>query len=360
MIRVAAIVAKRDGCTWWRVTCPYNAARAAGYPAFYGTPDDPATAGLAMSCDAIVYPRQGWQEARTAFEVRDTLHAEGKLLWGEYDDDVWITRHEQKSPEEMGVADSNLDPAEARENLAAFDGCTVTNERLRTTIHSFLPDMPVEVVPNAIPLGYWKTAIPDRVAARHPELAGHVTVGWAGGDRHDADVEDMARAWSIVAERTAAHFVILGHQPPVLVNAVPRDRLHQIGWLPLEPDDSGRPVYPVGVAQIDVACCSVAPTRFNLAKTPIKFYEATAAGAASVVSRTLYGPVVQDGRTGWIANGVDEWAGAIERLVKRRGERDAMVRRATRVVRERHSMESNWMRWPEAWARLHAAGVRNG
>ena len=353
---LSIIGGERDACAWWRVVSPANMLQRGGYPAFYAWHDEPGMEQLAERARVIVYPRQSWG-GDGAREVVEHAHANGRLVFGEYDDDVFMARHEQKSHEELGKG--HIPQATSEESIAAvraLDGVTVSSPRLATVLDAVAPETPVVVVPNLIDLDYWRRALPDREAVRHPEARGVVTVGWFGGDRYDADIMPLARAWSEVAKRTRAHFVIMGHQPVPLVESVPRDRLHQIAWMPLELDNPETPPYPVGIAQMDIVCANVAPTRFNAAKTPIKWIEATASGAAVVASSWLYGRAIDDGRTGLIADSADEWARALIRLVDAKHRRQALQRAAWREVVDRHALQSpdgrGVERWPRAWAEL--------
>lgn len=343
-----------NACTWWRIVAPFNALRARGYPAWYGRADDPATIKHAQQSRVMIYPRQIWQDLEVGRRSFEAAHESGQLVFAEYDDDMWVARREQKPQSDLTHGEQeDFSLEQSRASIQLYDGVVVTTERLRTTIHSFAPDLPVEVVPNAIDLGYWRTVLPDRRAVRHPELRAGLTIGWAGGDRYDRDLEPLAEAWAELARRhKRLRFVVMGHQPAVLCNAVPEDRLHQIQWMPIEPGGD-TPPYPVGLAQIDISCCSVAPTRFNAAKTPIKAMEATASGSTVVASQWLYGRIIEDGRNGLIAeHDAGSWLAQLERVVKSHKLRRALRRAAERDLVEQWSLEANLWRWPAAWAEL--------
>jgi len=143
----------------------------------------------------------------------------------------------------------------------------------------------------------------------------------------------------------------------VIKAAVPPERLEVLPWLPVVPRD-GLPFYGVGLLCIDIACCSVAETAFNAAKTPIKVYEATAAGAAVVASTWLYGRTVEHGDDGLIADTADEWEAALLRLIDDEGERRRMQAAMYAKVEDRFSLERNWWRFPAAWAALAEAARR--
>jgi glycosyltransferase involved in cell wall biosynthesis len=101
---------------------------------------------------------------------------------------------------------------------------------------------------------------------------------------------------------------------------------------------------------VDIACCSVAPLVFNTAKTPIKWYEFTMAGAACVVSPTLYGREVVDGETALVAETPQEWASSIGRLIEDETLRRSIRRAARKTIVTEHSLQNNWQHWLIAWA----------
>jgi len=137
-------------------------------------------------------------------------------------------------------------------------------------------------------------------------------------------------------------FVVQGFLPEVLVDAVPAERLEQIPWLSLAE-------YPRAMRNVDIACCSVANNHFNRCKTPIKLWEFTLAGAVSVVSPTLYGPVITPGEDALMAETAAEWQSALLRLVDDGTLRRQLWRAQRRRVAREHTLSTNYQRWPLAW-----------
>jgi hypothetical protein len=80
--------------------------------------------------------------------------------------------------------------------LGACDGATVTTEPLAEVVRT-LHRPPVIVCPNAIDVDWFKGATgPGR------SWADHLTIGWAGWRRPDADLAPMAEAWARIAGAT--------------------------------------------------------------------------------------------------------------------------------------------------------------
>ncbi len=346
-----------EGCTAWRVWSPLRhlapIMRAAW--AYNDEADAAALADNMITYDMLVYQRLGWDNLDDARMYMDTWRRAGKVTIQECDDDMWLARDEQKSHAEMGLDVPERTNAQNQDSTRLYDGVLVSTERLRSVVASFAPDLPCQVVGNYIDVDLWREwlAMYDRL----PQFKNVVTVGWAGGNRHSADLAVMAEAWLRLAQaRPDVHFIVQGYLDPVIRSAVPADRLHVLEWLPIRPTET-KPFYGVGLKNVDVMCCSVADTLFNAAKTPIKWMEATLAGAACVVSAPLYGPVVEHGRTGYIATTADEWYTHLEKLTRKPRLRSRINAAARQRINERHAMATNVWRWPAAWAELYAAAM---
>lgn len=354
---VLALVGDITGPTLWRVFFPITALEREKYPAGWDYTKNKLIADIAPAFDGYLLPRIAWQpqERRTAQAWFDSIRAAGKFAVYECDDDIF-TSAETSRRQDLGWTDGKTYEqleAERYERIWAMqqcDGVTVSTQRLATIVRSFT-DRPVIVVPNAIDLQWFRSVL----ASTKRKIPG-LTIGWAGGRRHDRDVEAMAIAWGRLARRYPhVTFVVMGFQPDVIGDNVPADRLVRLPWLRPE-------LYPAGIKQIDIGCCSVADTPFNRAKSAIKCFEYAAAGAAVVASPTLYASVVEDGHSGMIAeDSADQWEAALSALIERPALRAMMARRLLRIVEKKHSLAANLWRWPAAWAAIQeSARERRG
>ncbi|MEO8082523.1 MAG: glycosyltransferase [Ardenticatenales bacterium] len=340
-----------EGCAFWRAWRPVTVAGQHGARCGWVPFNDDRVVDHLLGDDVLVFQRLGWQAIKPGREMVAMLRGAGRVVVLECDDDIWSNRADQKSEAELGFDDKQeLSPSQNRRSTKLFDGVIVTTERLRTIVHGFAPDMPVEVVGNYIDLGLWRALLKGE--ERHPKLAGKRTIGWFGGNRKSRDLAVMAEAWRrVAAQRPDVVFVVQGYVDDVVKDAVPVDRLEILPWLPVVPRD-GMPFYGVGLLNVDIACCSVAETAFNAAKTPIKVYESTAAGAAVVVSSWLYGRTVEHGVDGLVADTADEWEAAILHLLDDEPERQRMRAAMYAKIEARWSLEANWWRFPAAWTAL--------
>lgn len=341
---LALIGREQTGPDLWRVLQPTTALRKAGYPAFFEFKDAPLVGLFAAQADAILLSRMEWPPShrRVAEAWFAESRARGRLTIYDADDDIFTSAETHRRIELDWADGQSFEQLEARrfERIWAMqqcDGVTVSTQRLATIVRSFTT-RPVIVVPNAIDLQWFRGV----VRATRRDIPG-LTIGWAGGRRHDRDVDQMAEAWGWIARAyPEVRFVVQGHQPPVILEHVPFDRIARLPWMSLED-------YPRGLAQIDIGCCAVADTPFNRPKSTIKAMEYAAAGAAVVASPTLYAGLVDHGSSGFVAESVGEWQDALGVLVEQHATRKMMAKRLLKTIERRHALASNLWRWPSAW-----------
>ena len=339
-----------SGCDVWRTFQPMAELRRRLYAPFpNGEPgaawswkDSDTTIAVADLYDAVILPRLSWADHRAGAQFIGALHRAGKAVIFEVDDDLFSSEINRRIRETVEPGTS-LDDLERKrlDRLTALrlcDGVTVSTPRLATVMRS-LTDAPVVVVPNAID-DRWFTQV---VRAAQRQVPG-LTVGWAGGARPDDDLEAVFWAWGQLAQtHPALTFVVAGHQPDALARSVPDHRVRRLPWLPPE-------AYPLLLAEIDIACCSVADQPFNRCKSVIKLWESTLAGSAVCASPTLYGQGIDDGVDGLLAESPAEWLAQLTRLVESKDLRKTLRRNQRERIARRHTLAGTVARWPDAWS----------
>lgn len=341
---VLALVGDKSGPTLWRVFWPFTALQKAGYRCGWDFHSAPGIGTIAPSFDGYVLPRMSWPPSQRPMGEAwfGAVRRAGKFVVFDADDDLLtaeITRRAVAMDWTDGKTFAELE-ADRFERIWAMqqcDGVTVSTQRLATVVRSYT-NAPVIVVPNAIDLPWFRRVL--RATRRQTQ---GVTIGWAGGKRPDSDVDTMAEAWGRIAQRFPdVRFVVQGYLPPVIAQRVPNERLVILPWLPLER-------YPAGLVEVDIACCSVADTPFNRAKSTIKAIEAAVAGSAVVATPTIYGQLIEHGVTGYLAETVHDWDASLASLVSSEATRRIMARRLLRVVERKCSLAVNLHRWPASW-----------
>lgn len=352
--RVLALVGDESGPTLWRIWAPFAELQRRGVFAHWKSVHDPELQSVPFQVnmphnfDAVVLARMSWSNLRAARAQLATLHEHGVAVILEADDDMYspsIAARQASVFERERV--KGLEVLERQRQgriwlLEQVDGITVSTRRLATVIRQYTTK-PIEVVPNAIDVAWFRQTLRGCTRVVPP-----LTIGWAGGAREPDDLRPVAAAWSRLAYRYPdVTFVVQGHMAEILIEAVPPERVRRLPWLPLEE-------YPRALLNIDIGCCSVAPKLFNSSKTPIKLWEYTLAGAACVVSPTLYRPYVTDGEDALVAETADEWERALASLVEDRALRTRLQRAQRRRVAIEHALTHNWAQWPAAWASILA------
>lgn len=349
--RVLALCGDETGCSLWRIWQPFAELEKRGFIAEWchkDASDRVLPLVAAGRYDLVVTPRIVWPAEGLGDTWLNAIHKAGLAWVYEVDDDVYSPRIVDRqirlfaSEAKKGAVQLEWERNERIRLLERCDGVTVTTQRLATVIRGYVPDKNVYVIPNAIDAKWFRETL--RGCGRVPELKDRLTIGWAGGTREDLDILPMVEAWATLAKRFPhVMFVNQGHLSQIMVDAIPKDQLVTLPWLPL-------PEYPRGLINIDIGCCIVAPTIFNTSKSCIKWYEMTLAGAACVVSKTVYGREVTDGEDALVAESTEDWIRSLTHLIEDEDYRRQLQRAARKTVMTEHSLENNWWRWPTAWA----------
>ena len=331
----------------WRVIRPFTRLRQIGVNArwFWGSddtvlPTDPEHTVLVVRLLTGADPEtiDRWIAERRP-KVRAIVYELDDVAWG----DPMVDHLEQADFLQDHTRDQLLWHGEMAHHLAGqCDGVIVSSEPLAEYVRQTI-DRPVLVVPNAIDVRWFRA----QMAHRAP-WARHVTIGWCGGRRPDADIAPMAAAWARIARRyPTVRFVVAGSKLPApIAEAVPEDQLISLPWVSWE--DS-----PV-LYQVDIGCASVTDTLFNRCKTPIKAWEYALAGAAVVATPTLYGGCMP----GWSLDPVetvDEWEAALARLLDDEQYRAFHRNALQRHVSTHHSLDGNLNTWVHAYQRIVGA-----
>lgn len=350
--RVLALVGDNTGPSLWRIFAPFAELQKHGIFAHWKHRDDPELldpiflANATYNFDAMILPRMSWANRLANQHWLDTIHRANMAVILEVDDDLFspavVDRMYNVFERERARGRAQLERERQMRLwlLDQVDGITVSSRRLAQVVSQYTTT-PVEVIPNAIDVRWFRSTLRGVQRVVPP-----LTIGWAGGARYAEDLAPVAAAWHNIARRYPdVTFVVQGHMAEVLIDAVPADRVRRLAWLPLEQ-------YPRALLNIDIGVCSVAPRPFNVSKSPIKLWEYTLAGAACVVSPTLYEPYVADGEDALVADTAAEWEAALARLVEDVEIRKSLRRAQRRRVACEHSLERNWQQWPIAWSHI--------
>lgn len=266
-------------------------------------------------------------------ELVERARASGRRVIGSIDDLIFVPEPEALPPlDHLGEADRELWIDGVKRYRATLEMCdlfvaptrTLAEEAERLGWETALqPDAASNV----------ELALADRAAAERPR-SNRVTLGYfSGSATHD---HDWAEASPAILETLLRH---------------PRTRLRVVGPLRLPAelatmenrierlDTVPWPDLPALVASVDV---NLAPLtwrrRFSAAKGEVKYIEAGAVGVPTVASPSpAFRDALAEGATGRLASNTEEWAEALDDLVRSAELRFELGQAAREDVRRRYS-----------------------
>jgi len=215
--------------------------------------------------------------------------------------------------------------AAVRDLLTSSDIVYASTERLRLKLLEYFPDL--RIVAGKVYCSGSALKPPSSEPARK--------VGYMASADHAHNLEMVLSAIEQLLDRNPdIQFELFGSIP------VP-SQLERFGErISTAPPIANYGDFLSGFAEYgwDVGICPLVPIEFNLMKANTKWVEYTSVGAAVVASRgTVYDECCADG-CGILADGPDEWLGALEKLINDTEYRVAMVRRAQEKLEREYSL----------------------
>jgi glycosyltransferase involved in cell wall biosynthesis len=206
------------------------------------------------------------------------------------------------------------------------------------------------VLPNLIDLDLWPETKPRD---------GCVRIVWAGSENHHADLELIEPAIEAILDHDI-QVLFFGYLPTGLATFV---RVPGENFARLEP--KSRKVgycfgveladYPVALShdiQPDIALAPLADCAFNAAKSPIKYWEYSLSGAATIASDIGPYKNINHFVDGLKAVRVEDWVDLIIRLIKHADVRNSLAANARQRVIAQHSWQTQKNVWVNAFKDL--------
>ncbi len=338
----------QNGDAHWRVVRPMTRLREAGVDTrlcWLGAdqmPTEPIAGRVVVLQRVIV--GDGDEDAARAWVAR--LHAAGALaVVADLDDDEVTDAQRRHTEETRPISQADRAALERqhrghRAMLRAVDGVTVSTEPLAAVVRRYT-DKLVIVVENRLDREWFTDRLPEQTA-----WDGHISIGWAGWMRPDADLAPMTEAWGRIGRRYPdVRFVVGGWQADCIYREI--EDLDQIIRIPIQPLDQ----YPA-MMKVDIGCVSVADSPFSRCKSPIKLFEYSMAGAAVVGTDLLYGHCLDDGFRGMVAETVDDWDRCLSWFIESAETRRQLARNLRQHVEATHTLVPNLYRWVDAYQRI--------
>lgn len=327
-----------SGIPAYRWTIPFTEMQRRGYKADWGhasmIPQWEASGGNLHVYDIFVVHHVLYEK-----EFIDKMHANGKRMVGDMDDDYSDTTRD-------------VNDAETLEKLWAqvqrTDAMTVSTPEVKKLLmdHVNYPEERIFICPNLMDLTIW----------RNWERAPELTIGLSGGDSHKNDWLVIPGAVSkILEEYSNVHFFLAGYTPDYLTVLKDRfpSRVHiQSAWVPYTE-------YPGLIAKMDIGLCPVDPNdSFNAKKSPIKALELMCSGGVPVCSdMNVYRDAITDGENGLLVEHSEE--GFYEGIKRAIDERERIVVNGWNYVQEHYDVRKRYKEWRFAYEQIAQLPIRN-
>lgn len=228
--------------------------------------------------------------------------------------------------------------ADALAMLTSFarrcDMLTTTNPILAKELSFYNEN--VKIVPNYMDLEVWQYPIERRDDDK-------VRICWMGSITH---LRDMGMVVDVLKR---------------IMDDFPQVELQLMGDMRMKDLFEGYPVevsmgvpfesYPqkLNGLKMDIGICPLLDNLFNLCKSPIKHWEVTIGGGATICSPTVYDSVVVEGKTGFIANNENEWYEKLSFLIKNKEKRLQMWGNAYDNLINNFSLKEHINEWEKVY-----------
>jgi glycosyltransferase involved in cell wall biosynthesis len=233
---------------------------------------------------------------------------------------------------------------EVREGIMGFlsgsTAITCSTDYMANAIVPYTKDIPKFVVENGIDLEFW---LAMRTAKRHDGI----TIGYMASGSHCIDAPLFLDALHIIMDRYTTVKVDLigwvGWNEMGSKFTKYANRIQCRPWIDVH-------ALPEAMSQYDIGLCPLVDNQFNRCKSPIKWMQYAAVGAASVCSRLDPYNCVEHGKTGLVVGSAkDEWVDAIDALVQNEALRMKLADDALAAIKQRHTVKLMAAAYMKAW-----------
>jgi glycosyltransferase involved in cell wall biosynthesis len=290
-----------------------------------------------MAVDMVIVQR-GFPRPGALRDVCAELVQAGVPVVYETDDDLRrVPDHHNKPGYDERLA-SNIEWLCAQADLV-----TVSTDFLAEAYAPF--SRRVEVLPNFLSRRLWNDTTVNACRAD-----GRIRIGLVGSSNHQRDFETLVPLLNdTMREHPLVDCVFYGAVPAGLSAG---DRVSHV------PPNYAFAQHPARLASlgIDIALVPLTPSRFNRAKSNIKFLEYGFLGIPGLYADLEpYRASVAHGQTGFLCDQrPDSWRHALRELIEDTDLRQRIGQSAKREVLSRHMLDQHAHRWPEAYRRAAA------
>jgi glycosyltransferase involved in cell wall biosynthesis len=312
------------GCAWYRCHVPGLELKRRGFDVVL---HDSITPQEVEDSDVIVFQRQWRPGAIQAHEYAKSL---GKFTVFEVDDDLWNVHPTNPSyrawskPEIIGGAEALIRGA---------DLVTTTTQPLALQLRRL--NRNVRILPNMLPPEHWQ------VRRERPAGYDKVVLGWAGSASRGRDLETVREVvLQILGAYPQALMLVAGSESNMVFP--PHERIQMVPPVKIAQ-------YAGSLALFDIGLAPVVDSRFNQAKSDLKFVEYGMLGIPCVASNVeSYVHSIVNGENGFLAKNDKGWLKYLRRLIESAELREEIGGRA-KVFAEGRTIDRNISLWERAY-----------
>lgn len=219
--------------------------------------------------------------------------------------------------------------------LKLFNAVTTTTKVIRDTYKEYNDN--IFIIPNSIDFSLFKS-FPKKDT-------GQIRIGWTASDSHYSEIWMVKRIMHKIFDKYVdkVKFVELG-------NLV--ELRHDFNTTQMEMHDFiGLGTYPLKLAalNLDIGLCPLDNTKFNQAKSQLKWSEYSAIKVPAVCTKLEAYDCVEDGVTGMLAKDENEFFDKLCTMIENKDLRDKIASNAYDKNYEDFNLEKNAILWVEAY-----------
>lgn len=231
------------------------------------------------------------------------------------------------------------------------DAVTVTTDYLKGLLSGFNPN--IYVLPNSLNPDLWNLYYDQRKKIK-AKKTDRVVIGWMGSKTHLSDFLEIKDVlFHVVRSNPNVILKIVGFEELGIFfkDAITdfKDRVIFDPWKNNMFD------YQTSMLDFDIGLCPLKNSKFNKAKSNLKWLEYSALGIPTVATNIEPYKCVIEGKTGLLTsanNSYTEWARKLKMLINNPSIRNRIGEAARADVWENYNLKKNWKLWEQAYSEI--------